>query len=43
MDWVVDQFVDWLDQEGFNTPPVTIVLILLDSDKLAEVATRSTA
>src|SRR6266702_3838309 len=36
---IVNKPVNWLDQEGFYAPPVTLVLLLLDSDKLAKVAT----
>lgn len=43
IDWVVNESVDWLNQEGFDAPPMTIVMLLLDSDKLAEVATRFSA
>jgi hypothetical protein len=39
VDWVVNKSIDWLNQEGFHAPPVTFALLLLDSDKLAKVAT----
>lgn len=43
MDWVVNESVDRLYQEGFDAPPVTIAMLLLDSYKLAEVATKFSA
>jgi hypothetical protein len=43
MDWVVNESVDWLNQEGLYVPPVTFVLLLLDPDKLAKVATGFSA
>ena len=40
MDWVVNKSIDRLNQKGFYAPPVTFVLLLLKSDKLAKVVTR---
>jgi hypothetical protein len=43
VDWVVNNSIDRLNQEGFHAPPVTFALLLLDSDKLAKVAIRFAA
>jgi hypothetical protein len=40
VDRIVNESVDWLNQEGFHTPPVAFILLLLDPDKLAKVTAR---
>jgi len=43
VDRVVNKSVDRLNQEGFYAPPMTFILLLLDSDKLAKVTIRFSA